>query len=311
VIVTFLGPSLPAAEAKGFRVLPPARQGDVWRALELGPRAIALVDGLFESQPSVWHQEVLDALDAGVAVVGGASMGALRAAELHTLGMKGAGRIYRWYRDGEVIDDAEVALLHGGAADGYRALSVPQVNVRWSARRLLPRREADALIEASGRIFYQDRTWPRVRELVPARFRDQFSLIDLKAEDAREVLRVARAAVARPARPRDPPPSSLVRRRRLEIHRPPAHPELAAAGLRRALLAGWAREAGLRATPAEVRAALAEIRGGGPADAVLRLAEELALEKVVLAHATRMLNDGPSAAEAVAAELRLRGKRRH
>jgi hypothetical protein len=311
VIAAFLGPSLPAREAKGFHLLPPARQGDVWRALGLRPRAIALIDGVFESQPSVWHQEILDALDAGVAVVGGASMGALRAAELHTLGMKGAGRIFRWYRDGELIDDSEVALLHGDAAHGYRALSVPQVNVRWSARRQLPRKEADALIEASGRIFYQDRTWPRVRELVPVRHRDRFALIDLKAEDAREVLGLARVAVARPARPREPPASSLVRRRRLAVDPSPARADLAAAGLRRALLAGWARETGLRATAAEVRAALAQIQGTGPADELMRLAEDVALERVVLAHAARMLNDGPSAAEAVAAELRLRGKRRH
>ncbi len=112
MIVAFLGPSLPAAEAKGFRVFPPARQGDVWRAIALRPRAIALIDGVFESQPSVWHHEILDALDAGIPVIGGASMGALRAAELHTLGMRGAGRIFGWYRDGQVIDDSEVALLH-------------------------------------------------------------------------------------------------------------------------------------------------------------------------------------------------------
>ena len=86
MIAAFLGPSLPAAQARGFRLFPPARQGDVWRALELGARAIALIDGVFESQPSVWHREILDALDAGVPVFGGASMGALRAAELHGWG---------------------------------------------------------------------------------------------------------------------------------------------------------------------------------------------------------------------------------
>ena len=311
MIVAFLGPSLPAGEARGVQVWPPARQGDVWRALELRPRAIALIDGLFESQPSVWHQEILDALDAGTAVIGGASMGALRAAELHTLGMKGAGRIFRWYRDGEGIDDSDVALLHGGAADGYRPLTVPLVNVRWSAERQLPRREAKAVVEASAKIFYQDRTWPRVQQLVPARFRERFALLDLKAEDAREVLRIARRAAARPPRPRDPPPSSLVRRRRLSLHPPVLDPALVAAGLRRALLAGGAREAGLRASAAEVRAALAEIRGSGPIDERLRLAEDLALERLVLLHAPRMLNDGPSAEEAGAAERLLRGKRRH
>ena len=310
MIVAFLGPSLPARQAKGFHLLPPARQGDVWRAIALRPKAIALIDGVFESQPSVWHQEILDALDAGIPVIGGASMGALRAAELHTLGMAGAGRIFRWYRDGTVIDDSEVALLHGGAEHGFRPLTVPQVNVRWSARRWLPPRAATALIEASGSIFYQERTLPRVLELVPPRWRARFRLIDLKAEDARQVLKVARAARGRPVRPREPPPSSFARRRRLLATAPLVQSELADAGLRRALLAGWARELGLRASAAEIAAARGTIGGEAAADELARLAEEVALERLVLAHASRMLNDGPSAVEAGLAEQRLRRRER-
>ena len=206
MIVAFLGPSLPAGEARGVTLLPPARQGDVWRALRLRPRVIALIDGVFESQPSVWHHEILDALDAGVAVFGGASMGALRAAELHTRGMVGVGRIFRWYRDGEVIDDSEVAMLHGDAEHGFVQLTVPLVNVRWAAQqavraRILRRAEARALVERSGRVFYQERTWPRVLEaLAPAaRVRwDRWGAPDLKAEDAREVLRAAALATAAP-----------------------------------------------------------------------------------------------------------------
>src|SRR5207248_11291167 len=134
--------------------------GEVWCAMRLKPRAIALIDGVFESQPSVWHHEILDALDAGIAVLGGASMGALRAAELHTRGMIGVGRIFRWFRDGEVIDDAEVALLHGDAEHGYRPLTVPQVNVRWAAReavraRVIDKSQARALVRNSEKIFYQ------------------------------------------------------------------------------------------------------------------------------------------------------------
>ena len=307
-MVAFLGPSLPAREARGFRVLPPARQGDVWRAIELRPRAIALIDGVFESQPSVWHQEILDALDAGIPVIGGASMGALRAAELHTLGMRGVGRIFRWYRDQPDLDDSEVALLHAGAEHGFRGLTVPQVNLRWSASKGLPARAAEALIEASGRIFYQDRTLPRVLGLVPPRWRGRFRLLDLKAQDARQVLQAARSATPRPARPRQPPASSFVRRRRLLATRTPvANGTEADAGLRRMLLAGWARELGLRASPAEICAARPKI--GGPADEIERLAEDIALERLLLDAAPRMLNDGPSALEAAAAELRLRRRR--
>ncbi|MFP2913411.1 TfuA-like protein, partial [Pyxidicoccus sp. 3LFB2] len=153
-LVVFLGPSLPEEDARRLApctVLPPARQGDVWRALNLRPRAIALVDGVFEAQPSVWHHELLAALEAGVAVFGGASMGALRAAELASHGMVGVGRIFGWYRDGEVVDDAEVALLHADAEHGWRPLTVPLVNVRHVAERaraarVLTRSAATALV---------------------------------------------------------------------------------------------------------------------------------------------------------------------
>jgi hypothetical protein len=207
-----------------------------------------------------------------------------------------------------VIDDSEVALLHGGAEHGFRPLTVPQVNVRWSARRWLPPRAAKALIEASGSIFYQERTLPRVLELVPPRWRARFRLIDLKAEDARQVLKAARAARGRPVRPREPPPSSFARRRRLLATAPLVQSELVDAGLRRALLAGWARELGLRASATEIAAAQEAIGGEAAADELARLAEEVALERLVLAHASRMLNDGPSAAEAAVAEQRLRGR---
>lgn len=313
MIVAFLGPSLAVKPRRGLRVLPPARQGDVWRALELRPRAIALVDGVFESRPSVWHQEILDALDSGVAVFGGASMGALRAAELHTYGMVGVGQIFRWYRDGALIDDADVALLHGDAEHRFRPLTVPQVNVRWAARKLLPAAQSRGVEEASARIFYQERTWPRVLELVPRRLHRRFTSLDLKAQDAREVLRAALAfRGGRPVRPRQPPESSLVRRRRLPALQPLADARaLADAGLRRSLLAGWARELGLRnpGTRYAIPHANPPLRGFAP-DEAARLAEDLALERLMLDHAERILNDGPSAEEALATEVRLRAARR-
>ena len=335
-LVAFLGPSLPAAEAR-CTVLPPARQGHIWRALTRHrPDAIALIDGIFESEPSVWHHEILDAIDAGVRVYGGASMGALRAAELHARGMIGVGRIFEWYRDGRINDDSEVALLHAGAEHAFRPLTVPLVNVRWAAEcaeraGILRAAEARALVASAARIFYQERTWPRVLEALSATARtrwERFEAPDLKAEDARETLRVAARSGARwPASPRRPAPSSLVRRARLdpakmeELRRRPDARELADAGLRRALLAGRARECGLEPTPGEVRAAEISlrqrlrvrtrtalcIRTGLTGSELLRACEDLALERLVLDHAQRMVADGPGVDEALAAEAQLRG----
>src|SRR4051812_27007288 len=101
--VVFLGPSLPVAAARallpGARFLPPARKGDVYRELHRGVEVVVLIDGVFQSTASVWHRELLAALDNGVTVIGASSMGALRAAELHPHGMIGEGLIYEWYRD--------------------------------------------------------------------------------------------------------------------------------------------------------------------------------------------------------------------
>jgi hypothetical protein len=141
-IVVFLGPSLPAEEALAIlpdaQVMPPAGQGDVYRALaNASPDAIGIVDGVFHQQPSVWHREILFALSRGVPVFGGASMGALRAAELADFGMTGVGRIFEAYRTGrfepyaEPFDsDDEVAVLHGPQELGWPALSDALVDMR-------------------------------------------------------------------------------------------------------------------------------------------------------------------------------------
>ena len=51
-------------------------------------------------------------MSQGIHVFGSASMGALRA-ELCPFGMVGVGRIFEAYRDGELEDDDEVAVIHG------------------------------------------------------------------------------------------------------------------------------------------------------------------------------------------------------
>jgi hypothetical protein len=297
-VVAFLGPSLPASEARRIaplRILPPARAGDVLAVLPARPLAIALVDGLFDTTPSIWHHEILAALAAGVAVFGGASMGALRAAELSPFGMVGVGAVFRAYRDGVLVDDGEVALLHAGPEHGYRAFSVPLVAVRAAADAaradgVLTVREARAVVASAIALPYTERTWPSVlgrASLRPAsRARLEAFLPrapDPKAEDARTCL----AAAARFARARragapapDPPELSVpshVRRARLSharavlvegrtvrgadvlaaLARRPDAGRLAADGLRRALAAALARSLGYAVAPSEGDAALA------------------------------------------------------
>jgi hypothetical protein len=164
--IVFLGPSMPLTEAQAIldaQFLPPAGQGDVLRALKLSPAAIGIVDGAFESRPSIWHNEILYVLSLGIPVYGAASMGALRAADLHSFGMKGCGVIFEAFRRGWLEDDDEVAVLHAPAELRWVPLTEPMVNIRASLRlarrqRLLDRVEERQLVNAGKTIFYKDLT---------------------------------------------------------------------------------------------------------------------------------------------------------
>jgi hypothetical protein len=132
-VVVFLGPTLAVDEAGAVLdadFLPPAGCGDVLRAALRRPRVIAVVDGVFDRARAVWHKEILFALSEGIHVYGAASMGALRAAELDQFGMRGIGEVYRAYADGSLEDDDEVAVAHGDADEGFRAVSDAMVDIR-------------------------------------------------------------------------------------------------------------------------------------------------------------------------------------
>src|SRR5258708_125078 len=132
---------MPVAEASRLvdaTFLPPARQGDVYRAIKrLRPSVVGIVDGFFHQSASVWHREILWAMSEGVHVLGAASMGALRAVELHKYGMRGVGKVFKAYCDGRYPpyqdafeDDDEVAIIHGPSEAGYVALSESIVDIR-------------------------------------------------------------------------------------------------------------------------------------------------------------------------------------
>lgn len=179
----FLGPSLPLREAQNliqadFR--PPIRQGDVYRVVrERRPRAIGIVDGYFQEVPSVWHKEILWAIDQGVAVFGAASMGALRAAELERFGMRGVGRVFEAFRDGvyrpydteNFEDDDEVAVIHGPAELGFPALSDAMVDLRSTFARaaaegVIDDRLRDRIVAAFKARFYRDRSLSVLPEIM-------------------------------------------------------------------------------------------------------------------------------------------------
>ncbi|TQK03374.1 TfuA-like protein [Herbaspirillum sp. SJZ107] len=215
-VVAFIGPSLPLAEARAafpdiaFR--PPVRFGDVARALQECFGTIVIVDGVFEQVPAIWHKEILLALARGVRVIGAASMGALRAAELDGFGMEGIGWVYEQYRDGLEQDD-EVALVHGDADSGYVNLSMPLVQLRYAAHAATPGDPAAALLErladALQPVFYRERTAVRIEALAYALADDpaqaHSALAHLNAPRSQVKRLDALAALAAAARPAPAP----------------------------------------------------------------------------------------------------------
>jgi hypothetical protein len=218
--IVFAGPSLwndPLLGARDVAWFPPAKDGDVYKAARKGPKAIGLIDGEFEATPSVWHKEILWAMAQGIHVFGAASMGALRAAELNSFGMRGIGRIYRDFESGVLTDDDEVAVLHAGAELGYRPLSESLVDIRAtiaSAKRacILSPRTAAAIVKRAKATFFKERTWPRLlraRAGSTVRNRElaQFSRwlpegrVELKRDDARAMVQAVRDLVCSRARP--------------------------------------------------------------------------------------------------------------
>ena len=210
--VVFLGPSLSANEARALLRAdyhPPAGQGDVYRLLSSGVDTIVLIDGVFHGTPSVWQRELLDALEDGITVLGGASMGAIRAAELESFGMRGSGTVFRWYRDGVIDGDDEVALRHSDIDHDFRALSEPLVNIRATLAAAvregcLEAAAASVLVEEAKAVYYPDRSFRRLlagplARGWPSAVRSRLSsflerrAVDLKRADAIETLGCAAA----------------------------------------------------------------------------------------------------------------------
>jgi len=215
-VFVFLGPTL-AVEQAALELdaifLPPVVQGDVIRLCGEKPKAIGIIDGFFESVPSVWHKEILFAIHSGIPVFGASSMGALRAAELHPFGMVGVGSIFEAYRDGRLEDDDEVAVIHGPAELGYPALSEAMVNIRRTladavAERVLSLGTAFRLEAIAKELSYRDRGYGRMMRLGAGVGLPEHEMLalkgwlpggrfDQKREDARQMLRVMRRHLRR------------------------------------------------------------------------------------------------------------------
>jgi hypothetical protein len=141
-------------------------------------------------------------------------MGAIRAVETEPFGTIGVGRVFEWYRDGLITADDEIALLHGSEEFDFRPLSVPLVNIRASlyqavARGWIDTNVSDRVLEVAQALHYPQRQIIAIlrqcerfsfgtevlREIQRALTTDY---VDIKRDDARELLEVVRKRVDDP-----------------------------------------------------------------------------------------------------------------
>jgi hypothetical protein len=198
----FLGPSLSLKRAQAIlpqaRFLPPVRCGDILQLVRLQPKMIVIIDGCFEECASVWHKEIMHALSSGVIVVGAASMGALRAAELDQFGMIGVGEIYQRYARGELENDDAVALLHHENNGQYQSVTHALVDIEATlqcalSERVIDEKTAQALFLQAKDTFYHQRHFDQVcaEHAALRAWYQQNGLLSQKAADAACALRAA------------------------------------------------------------------------------------------------------------------------
>ncbi|MDW8478333.1 TfuA-like protein [Streptomyces scabiei] len=171
MIHIFVGPTLPQSEPllrePRIRVCPPVGHGDLFDSAIRDSDTVVIIDGVYHQAPALRHKEILAAMARGVWVIGAASIGALRAAELEPYGMRGIGTIYRRYAWGLLHGDDEVAVGQA-TGDGADSLTWPLVNLRYVlktavTRGVLGQERADGLLEALREVYYPQRTPAAVR----------------------------------------------------------------------------------------------------------------------------------------------------
>ena len=211
----FLGPTLPVADAKAELdavYLPQVSAGDMFRLWRRRPQAVGIVDGYFEHVPAVWHKEIMWIMARGVHVFGSAGLGALRAAELDSFGMRGVGRVYQALKDGTLDRDDEVAVAWEEGPDGCRPLSDAMVSIRATldaanGAQIITEATHELLATAGAGLFYRMRNWPALLETGKVVGADPAELtalrqwlpggrVDQQADDALAMLRQMRDFLA-------------------------------------------------------------------------------------------------------------------
>ncbi len=177
----------------------PIKRGDLGLAIREHPNIIGIIDGVFHQNSAVGHREILKAINEGICVVGASSMGALRASELDSLGMKGIGYVYEQYATGKVTSDDDVAVMLD--SETLEQLSEPLINMEYTFTKavekdIITQDEKAELISIAKSTFYPKRNYAQTLNGSKLDENTKNQLItfirfceDIKKEDAKSLIR--------------------------------------------------------------------------------------------------------------------------
>lgn len=203
-IVIYTGLSLSFEDAKEIldaEYMPPIKRGDLNDLLEKRDdvEIIGIIDGVFHQSPAVAHKEILAALKRDIIVVGGSSIGALRACELYPYGMIGVGHIFEDYKNGLIDSDDDVAVALD--PDTYEQLSEPWINMKYNFNfavedGIISNKESHELLKIAKDTYYPKRSFEyviRKSSLSNEKITTLINYIrtkkyDIKNRDARKVI---------------------------------------------------------------------------------------------------------------------------
>jgi TfuA protein len=194
---------LPSAEFAG-----PIQRQDLERDLGLGFQCVVIVDGVFQQVLSVSPGEVLDALRFGIKVYGASSMGAMRAAELESLGMIGVGKVFEEIRKSRYFRDDYLGQAF--SPDGLTTHSLPFIDIQLGCDQLVEdgevtRRQKLEILQAYSELHFSQRNSAALSEKLKAQ--GDFAIASvaakvpslirsIKKQDALAVLKRVRADLA-------------------------------------------------------------------------------------------------------------------
>ncbi|HIH35102.1 MAG TPA: TfuA-related McrA-glycine thioamidation protein [Methanosphaera sp.] len=203
-IIIYTGLSLSFDDARKMldaEYLPPVKRGDIYDLLEKRDdvEIIGIIDGLFHQSPAVAHKEILEALKRGITVVGGSSMGALRACELYPFGMIGVGKIFEDYKNGVIESDDDVAVSLN--PENYEQMSESWINMKYNFEfalkdNIINQKQCEELLKISKELYYPKRSFEYVIKKSSLDDNKKLELLnyiksiryDIKNEDAKKVI---------------------------------------------------------------------------------------------------------------------------